>query len=97
MLRITVKLGEPLRRVIGQRRISLDMPDGSTASDLLIRLNQHYSGFEAAFHGDDRGQVIPYIFFLNNHPVTGPNYSATRLQDGDVVRLVAPVVGGSNG
>jgi molybdopterin converting factor small subunit len=96
-LQITIKFGEPLRRAIGQRRISLTMPEDATANDLLRLLSQRYPDFESAFRGDDSGQTIPYIFFLNNRPVTAPNYTATYLQDGDVVRLVAPVVGGCHG
>ena len=96
MLRITVKFGDPLRQTIGQRRITLEMPEGSTASDLLTALQERYPDFEKAFNGDALGRVAPYIFFINHHPITPPNYAETALQDGDMVHLVLPVVGGSN-
>ena len=94
MPRITVKLGQPLRQVAGERRVTLDLPAESTASDLLDVLMQRYPGFAKAFRGDDLGRESPYIFFLNSRPVTPPNFDVTRLQDGDVVHLVLPVVGG---
>jgi len=97
MPQITVKFGQPLSRTIGQRRVLIDLPDGSTASDLLTLLAQRYPDFEQAFRGEALGRSAPYIFFLNSRPVTPPNFDATRLQEGDVVHLVLPVVGGSNG
>ena len=97
MIRITVKVGDPLRQTVGQRRLQMALPAGSTAADLLTMLAQTYPGFESAFRGDDLGQESPYIFFLNSRPVTPPNFEAARLQDGDVVHLLLPVVGGSCG
>jgi len=94
MLKITVKFGEPLRQTLGQRRITIDLPESGSATDLLSALTQQYAGFEAAFRGDDLGRAHPYIFFLNHRPVTASNYDATHLQNGDVVHLLLPVVGG---
>ena len=97
MPRITVKLGQPLSQTVGQRRLSLDLPAESTAATLLDALARRYPGFAEAFRGDDLGRETPYIFFLNSRPVTPPNFDAARLQDGDVVHLVLPVVGGGHG
>ena len=97
MPRVTIKFGQPLSQTIGQRRITLDMPEGSTAADLLDELTQRYPGFRVAFRGDDLGRSSPYIFFLNSRPVTPPHFATTRLQEGDVVHLVLPVVGGAHG
>ena len=94
MLQITVKFGEPLRRVIGQRRVSLYLPVGATVDDLLALLDQRYAGFESAFRGDDLGRSYPYIIFINGRPVTVAHYAVVHLQDGDIVHLVPPVVGG---
>ena len=88
MLQITIKFGEPLRRDVGRRRISFSLPDGATADDLLALLVQQYPDFEAALRS------YPYIIFINGRPVTAANYNATRLQDGDIVHLALPVVGG---
>lgn len=97
MLQITVKFGEPLRRVIGQRRVSFCLPDDATVNDLLASLAQRYAGFEAAFRGDDMGRLYPYIVFINGRPVTAANYGVARLQEKDIVHLVLPVVGGGHG
>ena len=62
MPQITVKFGQPLFRTIGQRRVLIDLPDGSTASDLLTLLARRYPGFEQAFRGEALGRSAPYIF-----------------------------------
>ena len=97
MPQITVKFGQPLSLTIGQRRVTLDLPEGCTATGLLEELAQRYPGFDTAFRGENLGRSSPYIFFLDGRPVTPPNFDATRLQEGDVVHLVLPVVGGSHG
>ena len=97
MPRIIVKFGEPLRRSIGQRRVTIDLPEESTVTVLLNELARRYPGSREAFYGDASGRSTPYIFFLNGRPVTPPNYDITVLNDGDVVHLVLPVVGGLNG
>ncbi len=97
MLRVTVKVGEPLRQTIGQRRITIELPPQSTAADLLDALARDYPGFEEAFRGETLGRPSPYIFFLNSKPVTPPHYASTRLENGAVVHLVLPVVGGCHG
>ena len=97
MPRIIVKFGEPLRRSIGQRRVTIDLPEESTVTALLNELARRHPGFREAFYEDASGRSTPYIFFLNGRPVTPPNFDATVLNDDDVVHLVLPVVGGLNG
>jgi sulfur carrier protein ThiS len=97
MQHITIKFGQPLSQSIGQRRITMDLPDHSSVADLLTLLAQRYPGFDQSFRGKALNRHAPYIFFLNGRPVTPPNYDITVLNDGDVVHLVLPVVGGSNG
>ncbi len=97
MPRITIKVGEPLRQILGQRRVSQELPQDATAADLLAVLAQCYPGFQEAFRGEEAGRAAPYIFFLNHRPVTPPHFDHTHLRDGDVVHLVLPVVGGAHG
>jgi len=94
MERIVVKFGYPLSQAVGARRLDLEMPALSTVATLLQELARHYPEFEAEFQGEGLGRPSPYIFFLNSRPVTSANYESTYLQDGDVVHIVLPVVGG---
>ncbi len=94
MTRITVKFGEPLRSAVGRRRIEIDCLPEATIDDLLAELARQHPDFAAAWRGDALGREFPYILFRNGRPVTAPNYAATRLQEGDVMHLALPVVGG---
>ncbi len=96
-IEVTIRFGEPLRKAVGARRVTLHLPEKATLADLLTRLAATYPGFEAAFRGDDLGRANPYVVFLNGRPVTGPNFPHTSLHQGDVVHIVVPVVGGGHG
>lgn len=91
---ITVRFGDPLRKAVGARRVTLSLPGRATLADLLAQLAQTYPGFEAAFRGDDLSRDHPYILFVNGRPVTRANYDQVHLADGDLVHIVMPVVGG---
>jgi len=94
MPRVIVKLGQPLSQIMGQRKFILDLAEESTVASLLDALNQQQSQFQAEFRGDNLGRTNPYILFRNGRPLSRQNYATTYLQDGDVIHLVLPVVGG---
>ncbi len=96
-MEITVRFGDPLRKTVGSRRIILSLPENATLADMLAALAESYPGFETAFRGDDLGREFPYIIFVRGRPVTQPHYESARLQQGDVVHIVMPVVGGGHG
>jgi sulfur carrier protein ThiS len=87
---ITIKLGEPLRQTVGQRRLSLDLPETSTIAALLTRLKQDLPRFES---GWQQG-AVPYVIFHQGRPVSVQRYTSTRLKNGDVLYVVMPVCGG---
>ncbi len=95
MIRVTIRFGEPLRKAVGQRRVTLELPEQTTVTQLLEELAARYPGFEAAWRGEDLGRETPYIVFLQGRPVTAGHYAQTLLQDGDQVQIVLPVVGGT--
>ena len=57
---IRVKMGDPLWKVVGQRQIELELPQGATVADLLAYLRGMYPGFGAALEagGTQVGSVI---------------------------------------
>jgi molybdopterin converting factor small subunit len=94
-MRITVKLGEPLWRQVGERTLQLQWARPSiTVDGVLRRLEREYPGFGPAFRGDELGAVYPYSLFVNSRLVRREHARQTRLQDGDKLFIFIPVVGG---
>lgn len=94
-MRITVKLGEPLWRQVGERTLHLEWARTSiTVDGVLRRLQREYAGFGPAFRGDDLGAAYPYSLFVNSRLVRREQARQTHLQDGDKLFVFIPVVGG---
>ena len=94
-MRITVKLGEPLWRQVGQRTQQLQWARSSiTLAGVLRRLQRDYAGFGPAFRGDDLGAAYPYSLFVNSRLVRREDSRKTVLRDGDKLFVFIPVVGG---
>ena len=96
-MRITVKLGAPLSQVVGESKIDLAMPEGTTVSGLLDELRERYPEFEAGLRGQGLrkplDQVI-YSLFVDGRPLTFEKAEITLLRDGNRVYLFLPVGGG---
>ncbi|RUA15926.1 MAG: hypothetical protein DSY55_05170 [Clostridia bacterium] len=92
---VTVRLGMPLQRIMGSRRVQLSLPAGATLKDLLDELVQRYEGFAASFAGEEIGYADPFILIVNARPVTAPHYDQHLLQDNDTVHILLPVAGGA--
>ena len=96
-MRITVRLGAPLSRVVGEAKIELTMPQGATVADVLDELRSRYPEFEAGLRGKGLrkpfDQVV-YSLFVDARPLTFEKAGATKLRDGNRVYLFLPVAGG---
>jgi hypothetical protein len=86
-VRIYVKLGEPLWRAVGGRRLALDWPDALkvTPSQALARLANEYPDFDAAF------RRRAYRLFVDAKVVMDEGVSMT---DGQTLYLLLPAIGG---
>lgn len=89
-IQVTVRLGEPLRRAVGQYRLQIALAAPATVADLLAHLADAYPDFAAAHRGDDLGHDRPYRLFVNHTQAD----EAQLLQDGDLVHIVIPALGG---
>ena len=97
-MQITVRLGEPITRVVGALRVSLQFAsEPATVADVLRRLTSEYPGFEAAFRGDGIGHVNPYRVYVNARQVTAGEEDRWLLTDGDKVYIFLPAAGGQDG
>ncbi len=106
-MEIQVKLGEPLWRAVGKRRVSLcferEAEARVTVGDVLARLAAGYPGFPAAFAGQGLVQAYPYRVFVDAVLVQpaaagpagpAPDAYPTPLHDGQTVFILLPAAGG---
>jgi molybdopterin converting factor small subunit len=96
-VKITVKLGAPLSQVVGESKLSLTLPEGTTVGDLLDRLRADLPDFEAGLRGKGLRQPLDqilYQLFVNARPVPLDRADTTVLRDGDRIYLFLPVAGG---
>ena len=86
-MRVDVKLGEPLWRATGARRLGLDWPAGTpvTVADVLARLAVEHPAFAAA------RAAAPYRLFADARPVGG---DSAPLADGQTLFILLPAIGG---
>ena len=84
-MHINIKLGEPLWRAVGARRLALEWPDAArvTAPDALARLAVEHTAFAAAY------AAAPYRLFVDAVPA-----DAAALADGQTLFILLPAIGG---
>jgi molybdopterin converting factor small subunit len=94
-MRITVKIGDLLWRIAGERQIDLQLTTDATAADGLAELYQLYPALatELPPGGTTRGG-LPYYYFVNRRLVGERNLAACRLKDGDTLLILSPTAGG---
>ena len=86
-MRVNVKLGEPLWRATGERRLGLNWPAGTlvTVADVLARLAAEHPAFAAAH------AAAPYRLFVDARLV-GNN--SAPLDEGQTLFVLLPAIGG---
>jgi len=94
-MQLSVKLGEPLWRHVGQRTLQLEWDQPSvTLAQVLRRLEAEHPGFGPAFRGEDLSASYPYALFINARLTRLEGAEGTQLWDGDKLFIFIPVVGG---
>ena len=96
-MEINIKLGEPLWRAVGQRRLQIAWSDDSppTIADLLAYLQGNYAGFAQALATvDGITHVNPYQFFIDSRIVAAQAIGSRRLRAGETVYIFLPAAGG---
>jgi molybdopterin converting factor small subunit len=96
-MKVVVKLGAPLSRVVGVSKVTLTVPQGTTVADLLEELRKRYPEFDEGLKGKGLPRSLDrvlYSVFLNARPVPWERVGTTSLGDGDRLYLFLPVAGG---
>ena len=98
-MKVTVKLGEPVWRVVGKRKVEIEAP-GSELSlpELLERLEATYPRLreELASGVGNGGDAVDYhfTFFLHDRMVKPADMVGERVGDGEELMIVLPMAGG---
>jgi molybdopterin converting factor small subunit len=96
-VKVTVKLGAPLSKVVGESKVILTMPEEATVADALNELRARYPEFDDGLRGKGLrkplNQVL-YALFVDARPVAFDQAEQTRLRDGNRIYLFLPVAGG---
>jgi sulfur carrier protein ThiS len=97
-MHITVRLGDPLWRKAGQRRLELELADGQSVADALalVAARPAPAGAETGlpFLGETGHADLPLNLFVNRRKVPFEQAGQAVLHDGDEIALFLIVVGG---
>lgn len=83
-MKVKIRLFASQREVVGQRELELDMPEGSTAGDVVTRLTNEYPRLARV--------ATSTMLAVNREYVD----QKTELKEGDEVALLPPVSGGTD-
>jgi len=92
-MKITVNLGEPLRRRVGRGKITVELGKGiQTLSDLLAEMERSVPGFKEEMGGEEG--LAPYRLFFNDTLVRSVDLASTEVKEGDSVTILLAMAGG---
>ncbi len=84
-MNVSLRLGEPFWRAVGEREVELSLPDGATVSDALRALGERCP----AILPDLGGEITPAVFLEESEALPD-----LPLKPGDRLYIVWPVSGG---
>jgi molybdopterin converting factor small subunit len=88
----TLKLGEPIWKVVGNKSIKLDMGGAHSLADVVREMNRRYPGFTAETQNGEFD--LPYNFFVNDTLVQWDKIEQMPVHDGDKLFIFMAVSGG---
>jgi DNA-3-methyladenine glycosylase len=93
-----VRMGDPLWRAVGQRRLTIAWADESppTIADVLAHLSVTYSDFEAALADAGLRQAYPYRYFVDSRLVAVADLASRTLRAGETLYIFLPAAGGES-
>lgn len=94
-MQIRVRLGDPLWRDIGMRRLTLDLGAGpATVAGALGALGERYPAAGVHPRNGAVRDGMPLHIFVNQRKVRWDDVAAAELHDGDELALFQIIVGG---
>ena len=98
-MKVTVKLGEPVWRAVGQRKVEIEAPGADLSlPELVERLESAYPKLREEWGSEANGasDTLDYhfTFFLQDRMVKPTEMATERVGDGEEVMIVLPMAGG---
>lgn len=93
LARVTVRLFTALRAIAGEDEVQVEAGDVREALEVLVK--KYGAEFkESLFDPEGKIDLRFYRIFLNKQVLTPQDSLEKPLQDGDIVQIFPPVVGG---
>lgn len=95
-MELHVRMGDPLWRAVGQRRLTLHWSDEHppTIAEVLAYLGTTYPAFAGALADAGLRQRNPYRFFVDSRLVAVDDLSQRTLRSGETLYIFLPAAGG---
>lgn len=93
LVKVTVRLGEPLWRRVGKRRLTLEVPSQADLEQVAVALARRYPELSVLFTPEGRAM---YRLFVNGQHVPWDRLDGVRVQDQDTVYIFPPAAGGDD-
>ncbi len=91
VVHVTVRLGEPLWRLVGERRLTLSLPSGGSVADVLEALVRRAPALRVLYEETPRRT---YQVFVNARHVPWDKLAEHPISDGDTLYIFPPAAGG---
>lgn len=89
---ITLKLGEPIWKVVGEKSVRVELDGARTVAEVFAEMNRRYPNFMAEAQ---RGEYdLPYTLFVNDTLVQWEQIAQAPIQNGDKLFVFMAVSGG---
>lgn len=95
-MKVTIHSILGLREVIGDRRVDMDIPEGSTVAGLLSYMIKTWEDRLKPYLVEEKGgHIHPYIrIMVNGRQIKNDEMESIRLKEGDEILFIPFAAGG---
>ncbi|MET1128302.1 MAG: ubiquitin-like small modifier protein 1 [Thermoproteota archaeon] len=93
MAKVRVKFFASYQKMVGEREVEVEVPEGATVLDLARKLEKTYPQLRGVLLDGDRLSEEPRIL-INGRNIEWLGQENARLKDGDTVAIFPPAAGG---
>jgi MoaD family protein len=95
MAKVKVQSFAEIKDALGSNEIEVEISDGSTLRDVFEKMAEEYgSAFKDQIWNKLTGEMEPFLVMLNEKTYSSLHEFETKVNDGDEIAILLPVVGG---